>query len=355
MRIAILTQPLQHNYGGLLQNYALQTILIRMGHSPITFDQVNWLAPLHYRIAHKIKWAVLTKLGKKYPIDHTYDDIETFTKKHIISTIKATSSYKLKRLEKLYRPDAFIVGSDQVWRPDYVFSIFNNFLGFTKNKHKIAYAASFGNDSPFFNNEELITCKKLIHEFSAISVREDSGIEICKKLFNIDATHVLDPTMLLSTNDYESLCHDNKQLSDNYLFTYILDAGVTKQDFIKNMMSFHKIPVLASGYNSIAEMGHILSVEDWIMGIKNAHIVVCDSFHGAVFSILFNKQFWVLENENRGNTRIQSLLSMFGLEDRLVNDTNQIHQKEIDWNNVNNRLRYLRNNSIEFLSKSLRK
>lgn len=354
MRIAILTQPLGHNYGGILQNYALQTILRKMGHSPITFDQVNWLAPLRYRIAHKIKWTILTKLGKEYPIDHTYDCIENFTKKHIISTAKATSSYKLKQLDKKFKPDAYIVGSDQVWRPDYVFSIINNFLGFTNNKHKIAYAASFGNDNPIFNNKELYICKDLINKFSAISVRENSGVEICENLFNIDATHVLDPTMLLTTNDYESLCSDNQQQSDNYLFTYILDSDPQKQECIKNIIYSHNIYEFASEYNFHGKKEHTLSVEDWIMGIKNAHMIVCDSFHGTVFSILFNKNFWVLENKNRGNTRIQSLLSMFGLEDRLISDTNYIHQKGIDWNSVNNKLRYLRNNSIEFLSNSLR-
>ena len=108
--------------------------------------------------------------------------------------------------------DAYIVGSDQVWNPGYFTFLFdtdinNAYLGFTKNWNvkRIAYAASFGKESWEYSDQQTVICKKNIQCFDAISVREDSAIKLCQKYFNVTASHVLDPTMLLTVQDYTNI------------------------------------------------------------------------------------------------------------------------------------------------------
>lgn len=353
MKIAILTQPLLYNYGGILQNYALQCVLKNLGHDPITFDQVDWLPPRKIRI----KRAILSLLFKKKAIQtNNNNTIDRFKSQHINSTPKAGSYWDIKRLYWKYKPKAIIVGSDQVWRPQYNWGkIDKMFLSFIPNNSqikRIAYAASFGVDEWCFSDAETKSCSSLIQRFDAVSTREIDGIDLCKKYLNRnDVLSVLDPTMLLEREDYLDLCSDVPTVNDKILFAYILDVDDNTKEELENIA--HKY-----GLNLIFASAHsncTLSIEEWLAKFRDAKMVITDSFHGTIFSIIFNKEFYTLCNESRGKTRFISLLSQFNLQDRLYNDVKSINQNttQINWIDINNIKSTLQNKSFTFLSDNL--
>ena len=219
---------------------------------------------------------------------------------------------------------------------------------------RIAYAASFGTDDWEFNEEQTLEYSKYIFNFDGISVREDSGISLCKNHFGINATHVLDPTMLLTKDEYiKYLLPSQNNNKEKYLFYYILDHDETKINIVKNYeqkLHIHAATVRAKDDRSKDINQRIQPpLEDWLFAFCNAEFVVTDSFHGCVFSIIFNKPFIVILNENRGSARLYSLLKLFQLEDRLYDPLNDKLKSMIDWKSVNSILNEKRNASLSFL------
>ena len=243
MKIGIITQPLHNNYGGLLQNYALQQVLKRMGHEPITlrsgtallsYSKWNYLA--HFSLWY-VKYYIYKYLGYKIdrPItqkQYSYDSagMNAFVTRNIICTRPLLKHQSEELLE--LNIDALIVGSDQVWRPSYNTDImYFQFLGFAKGLDliRISYAASFGTNKWEFTKRETLEAGRLLQKFDAVSVREESAVTMCKEHFGVDATWVLDPTMLLNIDDYLSLCKDVAPVVDKYIFAYILDEDGNKR------------------------------------------------------------------------------------------------------------------------------
>ena len=269
------------------------------------------------------------------------------------------------RLHQKYAFDAYIVGSDQVWRPRYSPCLTNYFLDFVeseRNVKKIAYAASFGVDNWEFTEEQTRECARLAKQFDAISVREDSAVDLCKRYFDVKATHLLDPTMLLNKEIYTSIfAKERISQSPRNLLTYILDKSAEKDRIINNVARKYNLkPFSVMPRRGFSEPGRkdiqdcvLPSVEEWIRGFMDAQFVITDSFHGTVFSILFNKPFISIANKNRGLTRFTSLLKLFQLEDRLIFSSNNFipdRLKEIDWDKLNAILKVEKDKSIYFLN-----
>ncbi len=227
--------------------------------------------------------------------------------------------------------DAFIVGSDQVWRPSYNQHLEQAFLNFTenwKNVKRIAYAASFGVDNWEFTKKQTEECKRLVQKFDFVSVREDTAVNLCKEHLGIEATHVLDPTLLLSANDYQKLI-DGLKISDSpYVFSYLLDESEEKIDILEDISKRLNLPVrkikLEKDISKIpmSKLKSLTypSIQEWLASFAQADFVVTDSFHGTVFSIIFNKPFVVLPNKGRGVARFESLLKDISLENRIFSD-----------------------------------
>lgn len=381
MKIGIITQPLAINYGGLLQNYALQQVLIRMGHEVYTIDRciphIN-NAAWHSIAMWKIKQNIKKLIGKPYtntsiPTGKKFRKIREccseFTNKHIKTTEGFFIQKELHDIINKYRFEGFVVGSDQVWRPIYSLNIYNDFLDFCqdkKNIKRIAYAASFGVDNWEFNEEQSKECSRLAKMFDAISVREESGIKLCKDNLGVDAQHVLDPTLLLEKEDYIKLAElNNENISDGNLFCYILDSNESIAKAINNIedkVSLKSFQVKARKQQSQYKKRDniedyvIPSPTKWIRAFMDAKMVFTDSFHGCVFSIIFNKPFWVIGNKERGNARFDSLLKLFNLENRRItldeiNNTDL--RSPIDWNSVNAIKKEWQNKSIEFIKENL--
>lgn len=356
MKLAICTQPLATNYGGILQNYALQQILKKLGHEVWTFD--IWKYTWWNWFNNICKIIILKLLGRKYPfpitpIRYTKKQLplRQFAYKHILLTTPRTNWFERSMIKK-YQLDGIVVGSDQVWRPIYNVYVEDLFLAFAHDMSltRIAYAASFGTDKWEFTPQQQQVCTKLVKQFDAVSVREDSGIALCDKYFGVKATHVLDPTLLLKEKDYTVLCsHVEKR--EPFIFAYILDESEHKLSEIKKFATLKKLPylVMSAGPNVKEDD----SIEKWLSYFRDAAYVITDSFHGTAFSINFGKEFIVFGNAERGNSRFDSLLGVLGLKDRILVDSISILQP-IDWNHVNNMLMEERKRSIMWLEKALK-
>lgn len=383
MKIGIMTHPLGVNYGGILQNYALQKILIDLGHDVYTIGSresfliYNYLTGKDY-VWWRIKQNINKYLGKRYFASkkefcimrkHCYNFIEN----NIVRTETCRNQDQLIGIVHKYNFDALIVGSDQIWRPSMVSNIYNSFLDFCQDdKHikRIAYAASFGVDNWEFSKEQELECSRLAKLFDAISVREDSGIELCHKYLDVKASLVLDPTLLLKKEDYIQLVkctaasEEEKEIEGN-LFCYIFEDKKEIQFAIKKieeeygLKGFHckvKKDLAAMKYGDNIDDYIIPSPTKWLHAFMGAKMILTDSFHGCVFSIIFNKPFWAIGNEWRGNARFDSLLRLFNLEHRSINleELNKIDMsKPIEWDGVNAILLDWRKRSMDFLKNNL--
>lgn len=205
--------------------------------------------------------------------------------------------------------DAFVVGSDQVWRPKYAPNIDDAFLVFLKkdSARRVAYAASFGVDNWEYTPQQTEKCAAFAKKFNDISVREESGVDLCKENFGVEAAWVLDPTLLLNKEDYFELCKDVPVKKGNVLAVYMLDAN----DAVLSLC--HKIAMERGLELNVvsADARASLSVPEWLAMFRDASYVVTDSFHGTVFSIIFGKEFNCIYNETRGKARFESLLNLY--------------------------------------------
>lgn len=351
MRIAILTLPLNTNYGGILQAYALQTVLERTGHEACLIERrwrparlPLWKAPLVYgkRILKNVTGRPFPvfyeqKVNREEPIVRQNTDkfISRYIKRRIVDDFSEIK-------ESDY--DAFVVGSDQIWRPKY----FNDrieraYLDFTEgwNIKRIAYAASFGTDDWEYTPGQTERCGRLLRLFDAVSVRESSAVGLCREHFGIEAKHMLDPTMLLEKEDYIRLFENaNTPKSNGTLLNYILDDTPEKTaltDRIAKERGLVPFRVNSKVEDCLAPLSERIQppVEQWLRGFYDAEFVVTDSFHACVFSILFNKPFLAIGNAGRGLSRFKSLLGMFGLKDRLIIGCHAyVECKEVDWQNI---------------------
>lgn len=369
MKIGIITQPLHTNYGGLLQNYALQQTLMQLGHEPITLDQGNTSTPQWRIIASCIKTFLLKLIGrggnrqylfqiddekKAYIRQHT----NRFIDKYIAHTEAFLYAEEFRSYTISHQLDALVVGSDQVWRPIYNQNVLCSFLDFAKglSLKRLAYAASFGVDYWEFSQQQTERAKELIRGFSAVSVREHSGIDLCRKYLGCDAVHVLDPTMLLDKEDYIRLIEEeNEPVSKGNLFTYILDESDEKKSIIEKVASELDLQPFSSMPKHRTDV--FPPVTQWLRAFMDAKFVICDSFHGAVFCIIFNKPFLIIGNQERGMTRFNSLLDTFELRNRMINDIADVHllvNTPIRWEKVNRIREEMKTYSIQILKSNLK-
>lgn len=378
MKIGILTQPLATNYGGILQCYALMTTLKKLGVNPVVISRTyrslsNDYYGMFFRIYHHMLYCIhhmcIIPMISKKDRNKIAENTNAFINKYIKPrTTQLYTDKALKRIINSQNYDGYIVGSDQCWRPRYSPNIKNYFLDFTKGKEckRIAYAASFGVNNWEFSKSETNICSALAKQFNAISVREYSGIKLCKDNLGTEAIHVLDPTMLLEKEHYENLINNEKEpKSPGNLFCYILDQTKNKTDIIENISTHCKLtPFTVMPKNKLTAMNAQQNINDcifpsvtkWLRAFMDAEMIITDSFHGCVFSIIFNKPFWVIANKQRGLTRFESLLSLFDLESRIVSDDQNNHlnwSEDIDWNSVNNKRKKLQNKSLDFLKSNL--
>ncbi len=324
MKINILTQPLFTNYGGILQNYALQTVLRRMGHEPLTVNvparkpgkNVVWKDTVKAVInfARRIRGDYNSPFLSPYKCLCKEHELSFPQREYIAKYINKVDCLApfTRQVTELYPADVWIVGSDQVWRPwcsPYLENCFLDFVG--DDCRKIAYAASFGVDRWEISSEMTARLKSLANRLDAISVREKSGVALCQKYLGVTAEHLLDPTMLLSADDYLAVTDENDHPEGRYIATYIIDDNKSNAQAVKLVSKAMGLRVQPIGRMHRTRFD---SVEQWLSTIARAECVITDSFHGTVFSIIFHRPVKILTNNVRGNARLVSLLDLLKLE-----------------------------------------
>lgn len=363
MKIAILTLPLHSNYGGIIQNYALQTILERMGHEVYTINlnkpkvKIN-LIKAPFIISKRLIKKILGRKDGIIFLERKRNKDELIIKKHvnrfINNKIHLTEPFYVKKdLQNISKMgfNAIIVGSDQVWRIPYAYpDIQTYFLDFVKNKNilKIAYSASFGTDKIEFSEAQIKECGKLIKDFKRISVREDSALDLINNKYKWECKYkpiqTLDPTMLLTKEEYINLSSDYQNKLDGELFYYILDMTEDKKKVLDQMskdLGYKPFTVKSISDNWFDDVQKqiVPPIELWLQAFNKAKYIFTDSFHGCVFSIIFNKDFVAYGNKERGLSRFDSLIRMFNIKDRFIykyeDYSSSLIQNLINWNNIN--------------------
>lgn len=383
MRIAILTQPLRNNYGGLLQAYALQQVLISFGHQVVTIDRGgNYpsLSLIFLRLLSSAK-NLFKKcfyrkstivfpglLAEDYIVDSRkiYDtkDLKQFVVDSIITSPLIRSSYTLRKYILSNHFDCVIVGSDQVWREEYSPCIIDYFGGFLKKNDKIpmfSYAASLGLPYLQISENKIKKCAELLSCFTRVSVREQSAVDIIRRNMGRVATVVLDPTLLLDTEKYLSLIKKEDVMSCGGLCNYILDSSEDKEnilDEISNRLGLSRLDLRLRPVDDRGNAKKMSSISRWLSSFAYSKFVVTDSFHGCVFSIIFKKPFLVIANKVRGMDRFTTLLDMLGLQRRLINSieelSNDIFDEGIDYMKIYDVLEKQRDASVSYILEALK-
>ena len=383
MKIGIVTHWMAvDNYGGMLQSYALQRYLRNLGHDAYLirfFIDNKSQQSLIVRIKSALKSLMITlnlfphaneikqeeRIRKEWIKKRKFD---VFRNKHINLSDKIY--YSLSDIQKNPpEADVYITGSDQVWAGD-----LNNpniwifYLDFgTANSKRVSYAASFGFSS--FPGKDISKFKELLGRFDMISVREKSGVDICKEN-GFDAVRCIDSTMLLNMNDYLSLMAPKKH-DERFAFFYTVNVSSPEEiywtticDYL-NKKYIKSVVTTGNGYNKAREifdgaLYDYATVEEWLSNIYYSDVVLTASFHGIVFSILLQKNFIYLPLQGRaggGNNRVMDLLESANLNNRIARsaeETIKLIEQDIDYSNLDNSLLVdLINNSKQFIASAI--
>lgn len=277
------------------------------------------------------------------------------------------------RIRLARRFQTFMVGSDQVWRAAYA-DIPAHFLDAIESvdgdrPRRISYAASFGlDDIAEYDERDRARAAQLIQLFDAVSVRESSGVRICHEEFGVRAERHLDPTMLLSADHYRELASRADVAPTSAagrLLVYRLDANDDVSDIARELggrlgsLPLELLPAWPASYREYAadrDGTTMPSIEKWLAWFASADFVVTDSFHGCVFSILFNRPFVVYANVSRGASRFDTLLEVFGLRHHLVSSSADEIDRRVfapDWGAVNRVLDAERARAMSYLEGNL--
>jgi len=357
----------------ILQSYALRHFLVMKGYDVEYIYRRHNKPSLYFYIRYAISRFFKNLKNREWKsLLFNYEDAYMMKKGSLLYPFfceyictSRTPIYSTRRLRKECRKyDAIIVGSDRVWRyryaKDSIDDFFCNFLIGTGIPH-FSYAASIGTDEMEYPKEKIEICSNLLKSFKAISVREQSTVDILRSYFGVkDAQVVLDPTLLLDKHIYIDL-FKNQYTGHNrpYVFTYVLDEDSELRNAIEEFASLHQLEIinLRAQTGSIKEIKAIEPVEKWLSALYYSDYVITDSFHGTVFSLIFNKPFVVYGNSTRGLARLEDLLHRFGLSERLVpksSDVCNILDTQVDWRKIENIIDKNKVASLSFLNNALR-
>lgn len=370
------------NYGGVLQAYALQKAISNLGYE---CEQISFKRTVNKKLSSQLKnrlevsnpfevmkWAtgrsiklINSKIAKKVLEKQFGESMkiknDKFTKycERIPHSVVYTSDDIEKSID-VY--DTFVCGSDQIWKPGVACKEY--LLGFVpENKNKVSYAASISKNTLSKEESEFLTSN--IERFDSVSVREKQAVKLLNKYTNKQVEWVLDPTLLLSREQWEKECSE-KLVNEKYIFCYLLGVDKKQRIMIEKLaktkdMKIVTIPFSNGSYNFVdSSFGDIkfgnAGPNDFLSLIKYASLVITDSFHATVFSNIFETDFYVLERteEKTMNSRITSLLDVVGLPNRFISNCEDLLEyKSINFSNKNDLENKIKNSKI-YLENSLK-
>lgn len=366
MKIGTLTYHRAVNYGAVLQTYALQKVLDKLGIENEVIDYrsdfIEWVYKPFCMRKVKNLWDFV-KVIEGAPIkSRKMKQFFDFTEKNIRLSKEKYTKENISNANDIY--DLFISGSDQVFNFKCSNNDKNYFLDFvTDNKKKNSYAASFGFDK--IPDEHVEEYKRLLSTFNNISVREEQGVKIVKDAVQKEATEVLDPTLLLSGDEWKEIIKTPKIHDKGYILVYAMkpsDMLIHFADKLEKMTGleilFIKDALTREGHNVLKEnIRYVKHVDpaEFVELFSKAEYVITNSFHGTAFSINFNKKFFteLLAPETKVNSRLENILDMLDLRSRQILSLDNVTLDEIDYERVNNILEERKKISIDYLTKNI--
>lgn len=356
MKAGILTFTNTLNYGAVLQAYALQEKVRALGCEVEVIQYVNKDIEdkekgKSFSLIFKNPKAFLKKLTMGKALKNKEKAFKEYERLNV-NLGKKYDNTTISRAENDY--DCFITGSDQVWNMGITHNDWNFYLDFVKDpKKKLSYAPSFGNSA--FPDEQKEKAGKLLNEISALSVREKSGKELIKEMAGRDAEVVVDPTLLLNKNEWESKIKFKPNI-DKYILVYFPHNKKLVFDFVEKLKVKTGLPVIYLSISPRKQGGvqtiYDASPDEFLGWIKNAEYVVTGSFHGTAFSLNLEKQFFYEPlNEGGIEGRIENLTRLTGTQDRCITSADM--SAKIDYKNVRVELDRLRECSSSWLKNAL--
>lgn len=352
MKVGIITFHRAMNYGAILQAYALQHAIEKLGHDSEIIDYRSQsieesASPLRGFKKHS---GFVTSTKQLVFRARKNFGFYQFFNKYIHLSEKVKTNEELAALSDKY--DSIFTGSDQVWNLGCSGNDSTYFLEFLEDSSKKnSYAASFGQDTLYDNGT--VDFNKVLSDYNAISVRERSGVSIVKDVANRDAEVVLDPTLLLTESEWKGVIA-KRPIREKYIFVYFLRPP-------KELLKYVDLLAEKTGYKVVNAKTSLdffkkNSPADFLAWIYYSEYFVTNSFHGTVFSLIFKKKFAVeLENKFETNVRSKELLEMVNIERNIsLNDVSLI-DNEVDYSAVDNIISEKREKSIEFIKRALNK
>lgn len=348
--INILTIHKEPNYGACLQAYALYKKIEELGGHPRMID-----LSMDYRVhPYNYTYRLLTPIYNYLRgYDYCYKKASEFSEKFCPNRIGPFYTYNQLAAYPWDSKDCFMVGSDQVWNPDITLNLSNayNFSFLPGNiTTRFSYASSIGyikNEAEYMRRFNI----DALRQFKKIGVRENFAVEFLAK-HGMKATEVIDPTLLL--DNYDELIGEVKEPTEEEPYILYLSLGENSK-----MNEFANRIAKERGLKIVKHYGYIqpnrrtnqkfISVQEWLRKINNASLVVTDSFHATVFSILFRTPFYVYLTSPQKASRIENLLNALDIKNRLYTDIKSLRQDEIDFNNAHKLLHEYRCGSLSFL------
>lgn len=366
-KIGILTFHNAHNYGAVLQAYALKTKLNRMGHEASVLNYQNKYIARNYRKVFHIdfwkrdilpsRWGkVLREVRDVFyglpEWQRQWKVFEDFITEKLLDGDSRQLTFEEVEAKNC---DVYVLGSDQIWARELTHGMDPAYFGqFAPEKKKISYAASVPNGSIPENEKPFF--KQYLESLSHISVREEKLAQALRDLTDREVDTVIDPTLLLEREDYESLLYEKPLKQEDYVFAYFVVENEMVSRCAKKAaellgcelieLHYKKTPQI-NGENMIFDAGP----SEFLTYIRDAKMVVTNSFHGTVFSILFQKKFYSVYKENG---RIDNLLGFLGLTERHIMTESEIQPTvDINYELAADKLREYRKQSVDFLKKGI--
>lgn len=364
MKVGIFTFPNSTSYGATLQMYALFHTVNELGHDAeiINYHNAYMKAGKHVAktggkrsLREIVRFCARTVLHRR--LEKNFRDFE---KKNMLlfPEKKIVDKRKLSFANERY--DAVICGSDQVWNPCITDTDLSYFLDFCDDKtRRISYAPSFGTKS--FSDDFCNLIRKELVKFHAVSVRERQGSELIQKLLGKETQVVLDPTLLVDSKQWESFEENNRICDGEYILLFTVKNSEGLLARCRELAVKTGLTVIVVGGSIIKQIKNRdpyikyavdASPSEWLGLVHNARYVVTNSFHGTAFSIIFRKSFY-LELSSLTNSRLTNIVSLLGLEDRIVKPGEAIEPSEADYTETERRLPELIHSSLDYLKNAL--
>lgn len=376
-KVAVIVCPNIRNFGSVLQSYATQKAVTKLGYDNEYIKYVKTKKTAYkYLIQLLIPSIMAERLSflkrkifqsrNKEFISKRNKVFDNFVDKYMIASPKYVGYDELKRAGKNY--SIAVLGSDQVWNPINSGSDFYT-LNWLDNKTKrVAYAPSFGvSEVPTLLKGFY---KDFLNKFDHISVREIRGQKIVKQLTGKKVPVVCDPTLLFKADEWDDILPEKPVAEGKYIFCYFLGNRKEPRECVLKLAKKTKLPiVMMPFFGEISEYDNKLNARfadnpdpsRFVSAIKNAEYVCTDSYHGTVFSIIYRKKVLVFRRHSADSSkntfsRLESLLSIAGMKDRIVDDVwdDRFINDSTDYDKVAENVDKLRKYSWDYLSSSLK-